>query len=87
MEDYTRWTSHGEEAEVDDGLDDEARHEESTEEDMAESEDFVYDAEEPMLDSDDLAKMVNDPHVQEQVLKDTENSKSVTESGPSCRRW
>jgi hypothetical protein len=44
MEDYTRWTSHGEEAEVDEGLDEEANHEESAEEDMAESEDFVYDA-------------------------------------------
>jgi hypothetical protein len=74
MKDYTRWTSHGEEAKVvadDEGLDDEAHHEDSTEEDMGEPGDFGHDPEE--ADSDDLAKMVNDPHVQEQVVKDAQN--------------
>ena len=61
MEVYTRWTSHGEEAEIitdDAGLDDEARHEDSGEENMTEPEDFVHDAEETLADSDDLEKMV-----------------------------
>ena len=66
MEGYTRWTSHGEEAEDvidDEGLDDEARHEELDEENMTEAEDFVHDADETLEDSDDLEKMVKDPHL------------------------
>jgi hypothetical protein len=76
MKDYTRWTSHGEEAKVvadDEGLDDEAHHEDLDEEDMGEPGDFGHDPEEE--DSDDLAKMVNDPHVQEQVVKDAQNDR------------
>jgi hypothetical protein len=60
-----RWTSHREEVDIfadDEGLDDEECHEESPDEDMAEPRDFVHDTEET---SDDLAKMVSDPHVQD----------------------
>ena len=80
MQGYTRWTSHGEEDEVVDdgeGFDDEARHEESAQENMTEAGDFVHDAEETISDSHDLAKMVNDPHVQEQILKDTDNVRAA----------
>src|SRR3954469_15706435 len=80
MEGYTRWTSHGEEAEVvdgDKGLDGEARHEETGEENMTEPEDFVHDAEETLADSDDLADMINNPHLQEQILKDTANDRAA----------
>ena len=59
------------------GLDDEAQHEESGEENMTEPEDFVHDAEETLADSDDLEKMVNDPHLQEQILKDTKNERTT----------
>ena len=44
---------------------------------MMEPKDFVHDAEETLADSDDLEKMVNDPHLQEKILKDTKNDRAT----------